>query len=132
MSLQVQGPRIYVGDVQESVHMMRYKKQDNQLYIFADDVAPRYLTAVLPLDYDTVASADKFGNIAVQRLPKEVSQQVHSGGCRGGCRRGGAGGSRGGWAWRGCTSKLRQRAVWGHGAAVAAAASPAGHHATHT
>ena len=76
MSIHVSGARIYVGDVQESVHMMRYKKQDNQLYVFADDASPRYLTAVLPLDYDTVATADKFGNIAVQRLPKEVSLQV--------------------------------------------------------
>ncbi|KXZ43846.1 hypothetical protein GPECTOR_79g125 [Gonium pectorale] len=75
-SITVQGPRIYVGDAQESVHMMRYKKAENAFYIFADDVAPRYLTAVLPLDYDTVAAGDKFGNFVVLRLPREASQQV--------------------------------------------------------
>ncbi|KAG2485365.1 hypothetical protein HYH03_015856 [Edaphochlamys debaryana] len=76
VSITVQGPRIYVGDAQESVHMMRYKKADNAFYIFADDIAPRYLTSLLPLDYDTVAAGDKFGNLVVLRLPKEASQQV--------------------------------------------------------
>jgi len=76
MSLTVQGPRIYVGDVQESVHMMRYKKAENQFYIFADDRAPRYLTSTLILDYDTVVGGDKFGNVFVGRLPASVSAQV--------------------------------------------------------
>lgn len=75
-SLSALGSRIYVGDVQESVHYFKYKKSDNQLYCFADDVNPRYLTATLPLDYDTVAGADKFGNIFVARLPADLSAQV--------------------------------------------------------
>ena len=56
--------------------MMKYKKNDNTLYCFADEATPRYLTAVLPIDYDTVAGADKFGNVFVARLPAEVSAQV--------------------------------------------------------
>ena len=44
MSLDVQGGRIYVGDAQESVHLMKYKKNDNQLYCFADEASPRYTT----------------------------------------------------------------------------------------
>ena len=56
--------------------MMRYKKADNAFYIFADDVAPRYLSALLPLDYDTIATGDKFGNLVILRLPQEASQQV--------------------------------------------------------
>eukprot|EP00798_Chlamydomonas_sp_ICE-L_P023642 gene23642-9170_t len=76
MSIQVQGSRIIVGDSQESVHMMRYKKGENALYIFADDTAPRFTTAVLPLDYNTIACADKFGNVAVLRLPPDVSAAV--------------------------------------------------------
>lgn len=56
--------------------MMRYKKVDNAFYIFADDIAPRYLSCILPLDYDTVAAGDKFGNVVVLRLPREASQQV--------------------------------------------------------
>ncbi len=46
------------------------------LYEFADDVAPRHITAALPLDYDTVAAADKFCNVFLTRLPTEVSGQA--------------------------------------------------------
>mmetsp|Transcript_4234 Transcript_4234/g.6990 ORF Transcript_4234/g.6990 Transcript_4234/m.6990 type:complete len:1205 (-) Transcript_4234:464-4078(-) len=76
VSIHVLGNRIYVGDAQESVHMMKYKKTENVMYIFADDTAPRYVSAMLPMDYDTVAVADKFGNLGVLRLPADISQQV--------------------------------------------------------
>eukprot|EP00879_Flechtneria_rotunda_P016767 GHRR01017550.1.p1 GENE.GHRR01017550.1~~GHRR01017550.1.p1 ORF type:complete len:1036 (+),score=359.64 GHRR01017550.1:786-3893(+) len=74
--LQTLGSRIYVGDVQESIHYFRYNKKDNKLYSFADDVHPRYITAMTLLDYDTVAAGDKFGNFFVLRLPAGVSAQV--------------------------------------------------------
>ena len=61
---------------QESVHYFKYKQSENILYEYADDIAPRHLTATLPLDYDTVAAADKFGNIFVTRLPPDVSSQA--------------------------------------------------------
>jgi hypothetical protein len=47
--------------------MVRYKRQENQLIIFADDTHPRWITTATILDFDTVATADKFGNIAVVR-----------------------------------------------------------------
>lgn len=75
-TLHVSGSRIYVGDGQESTFFMRYKKGDNQFYIFADDIVPRHVTAALHLDYDTLAGADRFGNVFVSRLPQEVSAQV--------------------------------------------------------
>jgi len=75
-SIFVYGPRIYVGDVSESFHMVRYKKSDNMLYIFADDTAPRWLTSQTLLDYDTLAGGDKFGNVFVARLPQDVSDDV--------------------------------------------------------
>lgn len=56
---------MYVTDVQESFHFLRYKRQENQLIVFADDTHPRWITAACRLDYDTVAGADKFGNITV-------------------------------------------------------------------
>ena len=34
------------------------------------------MTATLPLDYDTLAGADKFGNIFINRLPKDVSEEM--------------------------------------------------------
>ncbi|MEW5303982.1 MAG: hypothetical protein WDW36_006625 [Sanguina aurantia] len=76
MSISVSGSRIYVGDAQESFHYLKYIKSENLLYIFADDQAPRYLTTTLPLDYDTMAGADKFGNVFVTRLAPELSAQV--------------------------------------------------------
>jgi CPSF A subunit region len=75
-SLATAGDRIFIGDLQESFHYAKYKKAENVLYVYADDVAPRYLTASLPLDYDTMAGADKFGNIFMTRLPAAISSQV--------------------------------------------------------
>ena len=72
------GDRIYVADSQESVFFMKYKKAENQLYIYADDTSSRYLTTQLQLDYDTLCGADKFGNVFMMRLPAELSQQVRS------------------------------------------------------
>jgi len=75
-NIHTQGDRIYVGDIQESTHFVKYKKSDNQLYIFADEPVPRWLTTNVVLDYDTVAGADKFGNIFISRLPSQVSDEV--------------------------------------------------------
>ena len=74
--LQSAGDRVYAGDMQESVHFVRYKADDNALYIFADDTAPRWITAQCPLDYDTLAGGDKFGNLVVVRLPADASEEV--------------------------------------------------------
>ena len=62
--------------MQESFHYFKYKKNENILYEYADDVAPRHLTAALPLDYDTVAGGDKFGNLFLTRLPADISAQA--------------------------------------------------------
>lgn len=75
-TIHTTGPRIYVGDAQESVHFMKYKRAENKFYVFADDSIPRHITAVAPLDYDTVAGADRFGNAFVLRLPPELSAAV--------------------------------------------------------
>ncbi|EFO25190.1 hypothetical protein LOAG_03297 [Loa loa] len=76
VDIRSMGQRIVVSDSQESVHFMRYKKQDGQLSIFCDETSPRYVTCVCLLDYDTVAVGDRFGNIAVLRLPKGVTEEV--------------------------------------------------------
>lgn len=65
VNIQALGQRVYVADVQESIHFVRYKRMENQLIIFADDTHPRYVTTMCLLDYDTVAVADKFGNVSV-------------------------------------------------------------------
>jgi splicing factor 3B subunit 3 len=35
------GDRIYVGDLCDSVHFVKYKKQENVLSLFCDDTTPR-------------------------------------------------------------------------------------------
>ena len=72
-TLHAQGDRVYVGDGQESFHYGLYRAAENQLHVFADDTAPRYLTAAEYVDYDTMAGGDRFGNMFVVRLPAEVS-----------------------------------------------------------
>lgn len=77
------GSHIYVSDIQEAVHFVRYKPVENQLVVFADEtcqrlwlhhlvtmtiivfVLSRFMTSSCILDYNTVAAADKFGNIAI-------------------------------------------------------------------
>lgn len=76
VTLQAMGSRVLVGDVQESFFFLRYKRHENQLVIFADDSAPRWVTASCILDYDTVAGADKFGNVSIIRLPPSISDEV--------------------------------------------------------
>ena len=63
--IHTMGNRVIVADIQDSFHFVRYKRAENQLIIFADDTNPRWVTASCLLDYDTVAGADKFGNINV-------------------------------------------------------------------
>jgi len=76
-SIHVISPtRIVVGDLAESFHFVSYKRQENTMAIFADDIAPRWLTCATPIDANTLAGADKFGNIFVCRLPQEVSDDV--------------------------------------------------------
>ena len=65
MSILTLGHRIIVSDIQESINFVRYKRQENQLIVFADDTTPRWVTSSCLLDYDTVATADKFGNVTV-------------------------------------------------------------------
>jgi splicing factor 3B subunit 3 len=41
VKLQTNADRIYVGDMTESIHFVKYKKMENALVIFADDTMPR-------------------------------------------------------------------------------------------
>ncbi|KAJ6220955.1 hypothetical protein RDWZM_006767 [Blomia tropicalis] len=75
-TIDVVGDRVIVSDVQESYFFVRYKRAENQLIVFADDSTPRWVTATCVLDYGTIASADKFGNIAIIRLPDDVNDDV--------------------------------------------------------
>jgi splicing factor 3B subunit 3 len=76
--LQHQGDRIFVGDMCESVHFVKYHRRDNVLAIFADDTVPRFVTSLAFLDYATVCGGDKFGNVFVLRLPDDTDDTVET------------------------------------------------------
>lgn len=60
---------MFAADIQESVHVLKYKPEEAQLYIFADDVLKRWITHFCLLDQDTYVGLDKFENVFVNRLP---------------------------------------------------------------
>lgn len=76
VSLNTQGSRIVVGDMQESLTYVAYKSPDERLLVVADDSQPRWLTCSTMVDYNTVAAADKFGNIFVNQLDSTISDRI--------------------------------------------------------
>ncbi|GAU95977.1 hypothetical protein RvY_07491 [Ramazzottius varieornatus] len=72
--VKTMGSRLYVSDVNESVHFVKYKAKENVLNIFADDTVPRFVTCSLVLDYNTVVLGDKFGNVSVTRISTSVNE----------------------------------------------------------
>ncbi len=62
--------------MQESIFFVSYKELENRLVTFADDVMPKFVTRCTMLDYDTVAAADKFGNLYVLRIDADTSRSV--------------------------------------------------------
>eukprot|EP00455_Lapot_gusevi_P007010 TRINITY_DN1300_c0_g1_i2.p1 TRINITY_DN1300_c0_g1~~TRINITY_DN1300_c0_g1_i2.p1 ORF type:complete len:319 (+),score=110.17 TRINITY_DN1300_c0_g1_i2:51-959(+) len=76
-SLHGQADRIYAADLAENFHFLKYKKNnEKQMYLFAENTAPRHLTCSTVVDFDTVAGGDKFGNIAVSRLPTDFTDDI--------------------------------------------------------
>ncbi|UJR26130.1 hypothetical protein I4U23_007475 [Adineta vaga] len=76
VSIHALGSRAFVTDIQESIHILRYKTMENQLVAFADDSCPRFTVACCLLDYSTVCVADKFGNIAILRIPSDANDDI--------------------------------------------------------
>eukprot|EP00727_Mastigamoeba_balamuthi_P006206 m51a1_g2204 putative splicing factor 3b subunit 3-like (1210) ;mRNA; r:168623-173209 len=74
--LQAVGDRIVLGDISESLTLVKYRRSENRLVPFADDTVPRWLTTVLNLDHDTWATADKFGTIAISRVPQQLNDDI--------------------------------------------------------
>ena len=76
VDIKSKGHRIFVSDVEHSVHFIRFKPIENSLVVFADDTSPRWVTTSCLLDYSSIAVGDKFGNISVLQLPAGVSDDV--------------------------------------------------------
>nr|XP_019006069.1 pre-mRNA-splicing factor RSE1 [Kwoniella mangroviensis CBS 8507]OCF69530.1 pre-mRNA-splicing factor RSE1 [Kwoniella mangroviensis CBS 8507] len=76
-TINVQGARIIVGDIQESTFFCVYRSvPTRQILVFADDTQPRWLTCVTEVDYETIVCGDKFGNIFLNRLDSRTSETV--------------------------------------------------------
>ena len=75
VDIQVMGDRIFVCDLQESVFVLRYKPAApfHPLLVFAEDCAPKWVTSLTILDYDTIAFSDKFANVHVVRALLQYS-----------------------------------------------------------
>jgi len=76
VKLEARGDRIYAADATESVFFAKYVRDANKFCVFADDPIARASAALCVLDYDTVAVADKFGNVAVLRLAADADDDV--------------------------------------------------------
>jgi len=75
-SLLTMGDRIYAGDMCENFFLVKYNAAEKTLDVLADCINPRFLTSSCLVDFDTIASGDKFGNIAVARLPPGVQEDI--------------------------------------------------------
>lgn len=75
VSLQTQGNRIIVGDVQQGLTYVVYKHESNKLLAFADDTVNRWTTCTAMVDYESVAGGDRFGNLWILRCPEKASAE---------------------------------------------------------
>ena len=80
VSLQTQGNRIIVGDVQQGVTMVVFKYESNKLIPFVDDTITRWTTVTTMVDYESVAGGDKFGNIWIVRCPEKINAEADESG----------------------------------------------------
>ncbi len=76
VSLNTQGNRIVVGDVQQGVTLVVYKPASNKLIPFVDDNIARWTTCTTMVDYESVAGGDKFGNMFIVRSPAKASEEA--------------------------------------------------------
>ena len=53
----------------DSFHVLKYRPEECLLYIFVDDIIPRWITTFEIIDVETFVGADKFGNVFVYRMP---------------------------------------------------------------
>lgn len=75
-SISACGNRLFVSDIEESFTCMKYRKEENVLTVFADDTYPRWIVSAGLVDKNCIAGGDKFGNICILSLPKDVNDDL--------------------------------------------------------
>ncbi|PNP76457.1 hypothetical protein FNYG_10195 [Fusarium nygamai] len=76
VSLNTQGNRIAVGDLQQSVTMVMFDHEYQKLIPFVDDTVTRWTTCTAMVDDESVVGGDKFGNLWNVRCPDTASQEA--------------------------------------------------------
>lgn len=71
--------RLVVGTAEHSVLWLEHQPSRNTFAIVAGDAVPRHVVSLAPLDPCTVAVGDRWGTVAVLRLPAETLQAGASG-----------------------------------------------------
>jgi splicing factor 3B subunit 3 len=74
-NIHVHHDRIFVTELSDSVHLLRYRIKDQTFMELADDILPRWVTASCLVDYHTVVAADKFENIFITRVPLDIDEE---------------------------------------------------------
>lgn len=69
-TIQTVGDRAFIGDLLQSIQIVKYDSLSNQLMLIACDPSPRPIVCQELLDINTIAVGDKFGNISILRLPR--------------------------------------------------------------
>lgn len=80
VSLNTQGSRIIVGDLQQGVTMAVFDHEYQKLIPFIDDTIAHWTTCTAMVDYESVVGGDKFGNVWIVRCPEKASQEADEGG----------------------------------------------------
>lgn len=76
-TIQAVGDRAYCGDLLQSIQVVRLDTATNSLGVIASDACPRPIVCQELLDWNTVAVADKFGNVSVLRVLADSSVVPH-------------------------------------------------------
>ncbi|EKE42344.1 hypothetical protein ENUP19_0388G0004 [Entamoeba nuttalli] len=73
--LHVIGETILLTGVSDGFNLIRYNQINHKFDIYADSL-PRWVVTAAPLNQSTVLASDKFGEIFMYQLPKEIEEQA--------------------------------------------------------
>ncbi|ANZ76486.1 BA75_03511T0 [Komagataella pastoris] len=73
-SIDYQGFRVVISDMKQSSMFLSFNVEENRFIALCDDITRRHTTCSKMLDYSTVVTGDRFGNISVLRCPPKVNK----------------------------------------------------------
>ena len=76
VGLHVDGDRIIVSDLQDSIRLLLFNENRKQFVAVIDDNVPRWVSCLTKLDRETYALADKFGNLCIHRIEADLAKEL--------------------------------------------------------